>query len=39
MIISDDISNTMTLAKFYSDFPEDWEEQEQHFGMKEEAVS
>ena len=35
MILSGDIPNTMTLTKFYSDFPEDWEEQEHHFGMEE----
>ncbi len=38
-VLSGDIPNTMTLTKFYSDFTEDWEEQEHHFGMtKEEKI-
>ncbi len=39
MILSGNVLKTMTLSKFYSDFPEDWEEQERHFGMKEEIIS
>ncbi len=39
MIIAGDIPTTLTLTKFNSDFPEDWDDQEHHFGMREETVS